>query len=116
MVFSSHLASVEQRHRGGISESFLPEQVKAEAPCRRKRMCRVHPDGKTEPEAVHELKAPVLINFVDQGSAAWPGRCYCHYAEGMRFLVERYIYIYIYIYICMNSSFSCDAVKNRTLT
>ncbi|CAE7547735.1 SLC38A1 [Symbiodinium sp. CCMP2592] len=26
--------------------------------------------------AVHELKAPLLINFVDQGSAAWPGRCH----------------------------------------
>ena len=91
MVFSSHLASVQQRHQGGIPESFLPEQVKAEAPCRRKRMCRVHPDGKTELEAVHEMKAPVLINFVDQGSAAWPGRCYCHYAEGMRFLVDIYV-------------------------
>ena len=70
-------------HSAHIAASF---KVLNEAPDRKKRLCRLLSNGRTELEVVHEPRAPVVLNFIDQGSAAWPCRCHAHYNQGLRVL------------------------------
>jgi len=51
----------------------------------------------TEVEAIHDVQAPLILNFIDQGSAAWTGRCHCHYNEHLRVSVGvQHVLLYLH--------------------